>query len=406
MAESNVRGRFVWHELLTGDAASAHSFYTKVLGWKSQAWDLDPSYTMFLAASGPLGGTAESSDGNRWLTYVRTDDIDATVEKARGLGATVKKDITDMPNGGKYAVLTDPQGAEFGVYLSASAPEPEGPAKRGEASWHELATTDYKAAFEFYSELFGWEAASEHDMGEPLGVYLTFSRNGQEIGGIFNRTPDMPAPFWLPYVRVKDVQQAVKKVQSAGGTLIAGPMEVPGGDWIAQFTDPQGAVFAVHTFAADIKQVAETQPVPPPVAETEPEAEAAPTNEPEEAVAEMESSDSAAKPAAKKARKSSKSAAKAAKKSAAKTAKKSAKKAAKKSAKKSAKKAAKKSAKKSGKKVAKRAAKKKTSKATKKRGAATRRAKRPARKTATAKATAKKRSGGKKKAAKRPRKAK
>lgn len=398
MADDTVRGRFVWHELMTPDTAGAQSFYTKVLGWKTQVWEQDPSYTMFVAASGPLGGSVATSDQPRWLTYIRTDDIDATLEKARGLGASVKKEIEEMPNAGKYAILTDPQGAEFGVYSSPSEPAPEGPAKRGEPSWHELATTDYKAAFEFYSELFGWQVGAEHDMGEPLGTYLTFSRNGQEIGGIYNRTPDMPASYWLPYVRVKDVQQAVKKVKSAGGTLIAGPMEVPRGDWIAQFADPQGAYFAVHTFAADIKPAAEAQPEPAPVAE----AESVPAAEPEEAAPAAQVSSSRAKAATKKAKKSSKSAAKSAKKAA--------KKSAKKAAKKSAKKAAKKSGKKGAKKAAKKAAKKKASKAAK-RGAAARGAKRPAAKRAGAKKKAakkasKKRSAGKKRSVKRARKAK
>jgi hypothetical protein len=48
-------------------------------------------------------------------------------------------------------------------------------------------------------------------------------------------------------VRVGDVQSSVGQVKDAGGTVINGPMEVPGGDWIAQCLDPQGAAFALHT---------------------------------------------------------------------------------------------------------------------------------------------------------------
>ena len=71
---------------------------------------------------------------------------------------------------------------------------------------------------------------------------------------MFNKPAEMPGgPAWLGYVRVKDVNQTVKKVKSARGTLINGPMEVPGGDWIAQFVDPYGAMFAVHAVAADMK---------------------------------------------------------------------------------------------------------------------------------------------------------
>src|SRR5512138_3184228 len=160
MADKTVRGRFVWHELITPDTAGAHAFYTKVLGWRTQAWDLNPDYTMFVAPSGPLGGSVgrPSESAARWRPYIGTDHIEGTVDQARSLGARVVTDVTEMPNAGKYAILEDPQGVEFGVYLSPSDPAPEAAPKLGEYSWHELATNDFRAAFDFYSALFGWEA--------------------------------------------------------------------------------------------------------------------------------------------------------------------------------------------------------------------------------------------------------
>ena len=78
-------------------------------------------------------------------------------------------------------------------------------------------------------------------------MYQMFSRNGVMLGGMFNASPQMPAPpGWLHYVLVDDVNRAVEAVTSGGGQVLNGPMEVPGGDWIAQCTDPQGAMFAVH----------------------------------------------------------------------------------------------------------------------------------------------------------------
>ena len=271
MADKTVRGRFVWHELITPDTTGAHSFYSKALGWKTQSWEHDPSYSMFAAASGPLAGSVAQPSGTpHWLSYIATADIDATVQQATSLGGRVIKEITGLPTGGKYALLADPQGAQFGVYWSQTH-SPESPPKRGEFSWHELATTDYKAAFQFYSALFGWDKTDEHDMG-PIGVYLIFGRNGRPVGGIFNKPAEMQGPpAWCAYVRVKDVNQIAKKVKSVRGTLINGPMEVPGGDWIAQFLDPYGALFAVHALAADMKAAeapaaaATAEPEPPAV---------------------------------------------------------------------------------------------------------------------------------------------
>jgi len=278
MTDKTVRGRFVWHELMTPDTPAAHSFYSKTLGWKTLPSDQVPDYSMFAAANDPLGGAVTLPAGApHWLSYIGTPDIDATVAQARELGAKIVKDVDDIPGIGKYAVLSDPQGAQFAVYSSTADPGREKPPKRGEFSWHELMTTDAKAALDFYSALFGWEKRTPHDMG-PMGFYYLFGRNGQELGGMFDKPAEVPGgPAWLAYVRVKDVNQTVKKVKSAGGTLTNGPMEVPGGDWIAQFVDPHGAAFAVHTIKADVAASAETavdseQPV-----ESEPdEPEAAP----------------------------------------------------------------------------------------------------------------------------------
>jgi hypothetical protein len=65
MADNTVRGRFVWHELITPNGAGAHEFYGKTLGWAKQGWDQQPSYQMFTAASGPLGATVEKRDAVR-----------------------------------------------------------------------------------------------------------------------------------------------------------------------------------------------------------------------------------------------------------------------------------------------------------------------------------------------------
>lgn len=419
MADKSIRGRFVWHELMTPDAGAAHGFYTRVLGWRTQPWEQDPSYTMFAAASGPLGGTWPLETGQpRWISYIGTDDIEATVRQAQELGGRVTKEITDMPNAGKYALLQDPQGAPFGVYASSSSHGPQQAPKKGEYSWHELATDDYQAAFQFYSSLFGWEEAGRHEMGGPVGTYLMFGQNGIAIGGIFKRMPEMPSAFWLGYVRVKDVRKMVKKVKSAGGTVLTEPMEVPGGDWIAQFADPNGAMFAVHTLAADLKQGG---------AETAQDEQASVT--PEEAGAKRHeetaaAAESGAMPASasKAAKRPSESAAAAPGGSTKKAAKKAGKKSAKKSSRPPAKKAAKSAAKskvskskgakaKSKKsKVAKKSSKKKVR--TQARGAK-RAAKRPAaRKTGRAKSAVQRRPAKKaakkssKKAAKRARRAK
>lgn len=247
MSNADPRGKFVWHELLTSDAAAATAFYTKVVAWKTQPWEQDASYSMWVAKNGPVGGIA-SLDGAaapHWLPYIAVADVAATAESAKSLGGRVLKEKTDMPNGGSYAVLADPQGAEFAVYKSGT-PVPASPAPgAGDFTWHELATSDAKAAMDFYSKLVGWEVGPVHDMGAPAGLYHLFLHEGNQYGGIFVSNTG-GGPSWLCYVGVEDAGKAVSAAKSAGGRVLNGPMEVPGGSWVAQVLDPEGAPFAVH----------------------------------------------------------------------------------------------------------------------------------------------------------------
>ena len=113
----------------------------------------------------------------------------------------------------------------------------------GGVGWHELVAADWEKAWAFYSEIFGWQKA-DADIG-ALGTYQLFSAGGQTIGGMFTKPPMVPVPFWLYYFNIGDIDAAAKRVKAAGGQILKGPMEVPGGNWIVQCTDPQGAIFAL-----------------------------------------------------------------------------------------------------------------------------------------------------------------
>lgn len=252
MPKQAAHGRFVWHELVVPDPSAAESFYTGVTPWKTQPWDHSPDYTLLTNDGAPLGGIAELTGDlvargvpPHWLPYVSVYDIDACARQAVSLGGQMRMGPKEVPNIGVWAVIADPQGAAFGIYEPVTPSVPPAP-QVGQFSWHELTATDYKAAAEFYRAMFHWERISDYDMGE-MGIYSMFGQRGETYGGMFNRTGAMPPPNWLSYVRVADVKSSVGQVKTLGGTVINGPMEVPGGDWIAQCMDPEGAAFALHT---------------------------------------------------------------------------------------------------------------------------------------------------------------
>ena len=258
MSSESDRGRFVWFDLMTPDPDAAVSFYTDLVGWGTQPWEGgDQPYTMWTNRDQPLGGVMEIPREARqagappnWMAYVAVPDIDATAERARELGGSVTHPPTDIPGAGRFAVLADPQGAVFAVYASQQEhPSPIEPPVSGEFSWHELATSDYQGACDFYASLFGWERQEAMDMGGGW-IYQIYGRSGMPLGGMFNKTDEMPGPpMWLYYIKVDSVEAAVARVKELGGQVLNGPMEVPGGDQIAQCMDPQGAVFALHSSA-------------------------------------------------------------------------------------------------------------------------------------------------------------
>jgi uncharacterized protein len=78
-----------------------------------------------------------------------------------------------------------------------------------------------------------------------MGTYQIFSTKGQQSGGMMKKMDREPVAHWLYYITVDAIDAAQERVKSAGGQVIHGPMEVPGGAWIINGLDPQGAVFAL-----------------------------------------------------------------------------------------------------------------------------------------------------------------
>ena len=251
-----MHGQYIWYELTTPDVDAAKAFYPRFTGWGTQAFDKD--YTMWTTGGVPVAGIFRLTDEMRqqgvppnWMPYVESSDVDETAAKATSLGGRVLHGPADIPNVGRFAVVQDPQSAAFGVYKSTNPSRAwDGTPVVGRFSWHELMTTDYPKAFEFYRALFGWEKMDEMDMGGGE-MYSMYGKGGKMYGGMFNRPPEMAGmhPFWLIYIHVKDVGKAVDLATKAGATVRRPRMDIPGGT-IAILGDPQGAGFALHDVTA------------------------------------------------------------------------------------------------------------------------------------------------------------
>lgn len=254
-AATGNRGRYSWVELMTPDPAAAQTFYQQVVGWGATKMEGGPmEYTLFTAGDRPVAGlmatppdAAAMGAPPNWLAYVEVPNVDASIDQAVALGAKLIAPAMDIPQAGRFAVLQDPQGAVFAIITSANELPPESEPVALEFYWHELTTSDLSGAIDFYQQLFGWEKKSEFDMG-AMGMYYLYGRDRFTYGGMMTKTPHGPGVYWLHYVRVADsADAAAERAVQRGATLMVPAMEVPGGDRIAVLSDPQGAVFAVHS---------------------------------------------------------------------------------------------------------------------------------------------------------------
>ncbi len=250
-------GSFVWYEMLATDTKAAADFYTQLIGWSTQEWnDAGMPYTMWIAGEKPFAGLMELPEEARaagapphWMGYVAVDDVDQTTARAVELGATVLVPAQDIPKVGRFSILADPQGAVISPFKSLEAATDDcQEMPMLQFAWHELITSDLGAAWAFHSDVFGWTILDDLDMGDA-GLYRIYGFKGRPpLGGMYKKPAEIPGPpSWLYYIMVEEVTALVDQVKALGGTVLHGPMEVPGGGSILQCLDPQGAAFAMYS---------------------------------------------------------------------------------------------------------------------------------------------------------------
>jgi predicted enzyme related to lactoylglutathione lyase len=251
---SNHLGQFVWFELMTTDIAAASAFYGAVAGWSAADSGMPGmAYAIVSANSVMVGGVTELPASAReaggrpgWVGYIAASDVDAFASRVVAAGGAIHRGPDDIPGVGRFAVAADPQGAVFVLFKSATTEQEPTIARNmiGHVGWHELHASDHAAALTFYSDLFGWVAGDAIDMG-PMGTYQIFTLDGSMLGGMMTAPPGAPVRGWLYYINVDEIDAAIARVKDSGGTVLNGPHQVPGGSWIAQCADPQGAMFAL-----------------------------------------------------------------------------------------------------------------------------------------------------------------
>jgi uncharacterized protein len=112
---------FVHVELNTTDVAKAKGFYGQLFDWKLEDVPMPDgeAYTLIGVGQGTGGGLMKHPQPGApsfWLAYVLVDDIDAATQKAKLLGATIKRDVTEVTGMGWLSIIADPTGATLGFW--------------------------------------------------------------------------------------------------------------------------------------------------------------------------------------------------------------------------------------------------------------------------------------------------
>jgi predicted enzyme related to lactoylglutathione lyase len=258
---TNPVGSFIWYELMTPDPDGAAAFYGPIVGWKIEGHSPPGAamdYRMLARDDGGYaGGVLKLIEPMRaggarpcWLGYFYVTDVDAAVAAIVADGGKALMPAVDL-DVGRIAMVTDPQGVPH--YVMTPKPPAGAPADARSdvydrmapqrVAWNELYSPDLEAAKAFYARHYHFEFNDSMPMG-PMGDYCFIDHGGQQIGAMMQKPPEAPAGMWNFYIRVSEIGRAAAQVKELGGQAFGDPMEVPGGEWIVNGTDPQGAIFS------------------------------------------------------------------------------------------------------------------------------------------------------------------
>jgi predicted enzyme related to lactoylglutathione lyase len=245
-------GKLIFAELVTPDLAAAEHFYSGLFGWTFR----DIEGTKHAYAEAYLDGQSVAGLVERplppsehrqsaWLSFFSVRDVDAAVQIAIQHGAKVLFGPRTIPDRGREAVLSDPQGAVFALLASSSGDPPDVMADPGEWTWASLHTTDPDTDAAFYQALFDYEV---FDVSEnPKAEHLILGSEKYARAGANPLPADRPTahPHWLDYLRVADAGTAAAKVTALGGRVLVEPRPDSQGGRIAVVADPLGAPFGL-----------------------------------------------------------------------------------------------------------------------------------------------------------------
>lgn len=241
-----IPGKFVWSDLFTSDMEANERFYGALFGWQWR-WITRPDrrYGIFSMDGYDVAGMVhrpapEGQDQyGRWVHYISVADVGGTEGDVVDRGGETLLPRRQAEHRGEFAIVSDPQGAIFGMIRSSSGDPGDFRAEPGEFIWYQLFTHEVDPAAEFYQALFRYDIVDRADSPDVVDYVLQSGDHARAgIGGL-KRRPDSH-PTWLGYVRVEDVAATVELAKTLGGEILLAPSSANLDGDMAIVADPSG----------------------------------------------------------------------------------------------------------------------------------------------------------------------
>lgn len=242
-------GKFAWADLVTDDVAAAQEFYAQLLGWTFR----DVGEYVIAANDGrPLAGMlqrprpADRPEAKaRWFGYLSVANVERAERAVTNAGGRVLAAPAKLPKRGEQAIFADSEGAVFGVVKSSAGDPADFLPEPGDWIWIQLMSRDGRKAAEFYRSLAGYEII-ENTAANRLSDFVLVSK-GYARATVRTIPPaqDKVRSTWLPFVRVKDVGETVRKTKELGGQVLIEPKPQLLDGGAAVIADPTGAAMGL-----------------------------------------------------------------------------------------------------------------------------------------------------------------
>jgi len=269
-----------WIDTSQPDPEVAVAFYSDLFGWEFENVmppDAPGEYYIARLRGGDVAAVGSQPEGAPpaavWNTYIWVESADDAAAKVEAAGGQVVMPPFDVPQAGRMAVFTDPEGAAFNVWQAREHKGARIVNEPGSLNFNNLNSRDPEGAKAFYGSVFGWETLPMTGGAQAwrlpgYGDYLEARTPGMRQGMADMGAPagfedvvatlmpiadDAPA-HWSVTFAVDDADGTAERAAELGGQVVVPPMDAP---WVRTtvISDPQGATFVASKFVPENKDL-------------------------------------------------------------------------------------------------------------------------------------------------------